>query len=151
MAEETSQTGADVVTSAPVAVEPEMENAPAGQETPDEVFAALRDATPEEATVPSIDEVIESTQEVVAAPGVAPKAADKPKVTRLYRGRQCEVIRTTKNTVTGAIYDLVLFPRSIRNKYDASSTDVYLGVKLRRPGTGVVAAKEVEIAYEVEV
>lgn len=79
-----------------------------------------------------------------------PQAAERPKVTRLFRGRTCEVTRVTKNTVTGAIYDHILFPKQVTNRKNGKVETVFLGFKQRRPGTGVVPEDpEIEIEQEL--
>jgi hypothetical protein len=78
--------------------------------------------------------------------GEAKDAKAKVKRTRVHRGQECEVIRVTKNRVTGAIYDLILYKRSVTNRRSGEVNAVFVGKKLRRPGTGVVTlAKEEEV------
>lgn len=70
--------------------------------------------------------------------------------TRHFRGRACPVRKTTKNIVTGAIYDHVDYTRTVINRRDGSTSTETLTRKLRRPGTGVaVMGKEVEIETEL--
>ena len=74
----------------------------------------------------------------------APKA--KAKRTRVFRGQECEIEKTFKNTQTGAIYDRVLYKRKVTNRKTGEVTTAIVGRKMRRPGTGVnPIAKEVEI------
>ena len=80
-----------------------------------------------------------------------PQTAEKPKkAERKYRGRKCEVVKTTQNTTTGAIYDLILYPRRVLNRLDKTSSTEFLGIKLRRPGTGKRAVKEIEIETVID-
>ena len=66
--------------------------------------------------------------------------------TRLFRGRQCRVVKTVRNTLTGVEYDLVETKRMVTNRRDNSSQEVTLTRKLRRPGTGAAfESKEIEI------
>ena len=70
----------------------------------------------------------------------------KAKRTRVYRGQTCEITRTTKNTRTGAIYDLIAYRRGVTNRRTGDVTEAIVGVKLRRPGTGVEpTTDEVEV------
>ncbi len=76
----------------------------------------------------------------------------KPKAERRYRGKMCEIVRTTVNRATGAVYDLIMSPRQVTNRRDNSVSTVFLGLKLRRPGTGTKApGKEDEIEPGGEV
>jgi hypothetical protein len=91
-----------------------------------------------------------STSNEASAPPVV-EAEEKPKAkrTRVYRGQECEVIRVTKNTRTGAIYDLIEVTRSVTNRRSGNVDIVKLGKKLRRPGTGVEpVVDEIEITEE---
>jgi hypothetical protein len=73
------------------------------------------------------------------------------KRTRRFRGQERDIVRTTKNVITGAVYDLIEYPRTVTSKRDGSTTTVYLNRKLRRPGTGLpVAVKEIEVETEIE-
>jgi hypothetical protein len=76
-------------------------------------------------------------------------APAKAKRTRVYRGQECEVIKVTKNTRTGAIYDLIEISRNVTNRRSGQVEIVKLGKKLRRPGTGVEPiVDEIEITDE---
>jgi hypothetical protein len=76
----------------------------------------------------------------------ATDAPKKAKRTRVHRGQECEIVKTTKDTRTGAIYDLILYKRNVTNRRSGAVDEVFVGKKLRRPGTGVVALPtEVEI------
>lgn len=88
--------------------------------------------------------VVEPGKDAVAEGANAPE--DKPERTRVHRGQKCPVIKVTKNTRTGAIYDHILYTRSVTNRRDGTSQKATVGKKLRRPGTGVVLEpKEVEV------
>ena len=78
--------------------------------------------------------------------------ADEPtQRTRLFRGRQCPIVKTVRNTTTGVIYDMVSYKRQVTNRRDNSSQEVTLTRRLRRAGTGAAFAdKEVEIEPEIE-
>jgi hypothetical protein len=90
----------------------------------------------------------ESGTESVKA-GVAKDATEaKAKHTRLHRGQKCEVVKVTKNIVTGAIYDHILYERSVTNRRTGEVAPAFVGKKLRRPGTGVVAANVTEVEIE---
>lgn len=133
MQEEKLQTGSDDVSSAPDASDPGTENAPATPELP--VVHATQSLPEQLAEVSEIPEDIHV----------------QPKLTRLYRGRKCEIIKTTKNSLTGAIHDLVLSPRTVTDRKNGSSQVVFLGIKLRRPGTGDTPPPvEIEIETEIE-
>jgi hypothetical protein len=70
----------------------------------------------------------------------------KAKRTRVHRGQVCEIIRTTKDTHSGAIHDLILYKRKVTNRRSGEVDDVFVGKKLRRPGTGTVPLpREIEI------
>jgi hypothetical protein len=68
----------------------------------------------------------------------AKAAPKKAKRTRKHRGQECEVVKVTKDRVTGAIYDLILYKRNVTNRRSGEVTVVSVGKKLRRPGTGQV-------------
>ena len=75
----------------------------------------------------------------------------EPTRTRLFRGRQCPIQRTTKNVATGVEYDHVEYKRMVTNRIDNSSQEVTLTRKLRRAGTGAgFAGMEVEVETEIE-
>lgn len=140
MSEEILQTGSGVEASAPVANEPVTENAPATPQIA-EVQESQIDLDLQE-KVAEIDDI--------PAP-VLTQDEDKPKAYRLYRGRQCEIIRTTKNSLTNAIYDLILSPRTVTDRKTGIAQQVFLGIKMRRPGTGDSPPPvEVEIETEIE-
>jgi len=94
------------------------------------------------ADTPAVEPVKETAKAAEATD--APKA--KAKRTRGFRGQACEILKTTKDTVTGAVYDLINYKRRVTNRHTGEVKDVYVGRKLRRPGTGVVVPpREVEI------
>lgn len=73
-------------------------------------------------------------------------ASDKPARTRVHRGQECPVIKTTRDTRTGAIYDLILYSRHVTNRQTGEVRVATVGKRLRRPNTGVVGfATEIEI------
>jgi hypothetical protein len=89
---------------------------------------------------------VESVKETVEAEDVKDTPKAKAKRTRVFRGQTCEILKTTKNTQTGAIYDLLAYRRTVTNRHTGEVQEVIVGRKLRRPGTGVVALpKEVEL------
>ena len=66
--------------------------------------------------------------------------------TRLFRNRLCPVVKTVRNVVTGAVYDLVTYDRQVTNRRDGTVTTETLTRRLRRPGTGLQPmAREVEV------
>ncbi len=76
---------------------------------------------------------------------------DTPRPQRRFRNRMCDVIRTTQNIQTGAIYDHIEYTRQVTNRLNDTVSTETLIRKLRRPGTGVAAvAKEVEIEVTVD-
>jgi hypothetical protein len=97
------------------------------------------------------DTGVDPEKETVEATDVKVTPKAKAKRTRLFRGQDCEIIKTTKNTSTGAVYDLILYKRNVTNRRTGEAKDVFVGHKLRREGTGVVSAnREIEIEQEVE-
>ena len=72
--------------------------------------------------------------------------SDKPVRTRVHRGQKCPILKTTKDTRTGAIYDLIEYTRSVTNRRTGDVSKHTVGKKLRRPGTGVVAG-----THEIEI
>lgn len=75
-----------------------------------------------------------------------PTTTEAPKATRLFRGRQCTIVKSVKNLATGAVYDLIEYTRQVTNRRDGSVSTEKLIRKMRRPGTGVAApVKEVEV------
>jgi hypothetical protein len=93
--------------------------------------------------------VVESAQDTDVAEAATDVAPPKAKRTRVYRGQECEVIKVTKNTRTGAIYDLIEVTRNVTNRRSGDVVIVKLGKKLRRPGTGVEPVTD-EIVIEEE-
>lgn len=80
--------------------------------------------------------------------GEAKSAEAKVKRTRVHRGQECEVIKVTKNRLTGAIYDLILYKRSVTNRRSGQVDEVFVGKKLRRPGTGAADLSKEEVVEE---
>lgn len=75
-----------------------------------------------------------------------PTTTEAPKRTRLFRGKACTIIKSVKNLITGAEYDLVEYTRQVTNRKDGSVSTEKLTRKMRRPGTGTATpAKEIEI------
>jgi hypothetical protein len=90
--------------------------------------------------------VVEPVKVDVKVDGAKDASDTKAKRTRVFRGQECEILKTTKNVRTGAIYDLIHYKRKVTNRHTGEVSEVFVGRKLRRPGTGVVAApREVEI------
>jgi hypothetical protein len=86
----------------------------------------------------------ESVEKAMEGPSV--DAPTKPKRTRVFRGQECEVVSTTRNTRTGAIYDLIEVPRNVTNRRSGDVDVVKIGRKMRRPGTGVEPTVD-EVAF----
>ncbi len=83
----------------------------------------------------------------VAEAKTAPKA--KPKRTRRFRGQECEITRTTRDTRTGAIYDYFNYVRTVTNRKTGETSKVNVGRRQRRPDTGHPTAEtEVELTEE---
>jgi hypothetical protein len=92
------------------------------------------------------DPTVESGKEAVGVAGATDAPNTQAKRTRTFRGQTCEILKTTKNTRTGAIYDLLAYKRTVTNRHTGEVTEVIVGKKLRRPNTGVVALpKEVVV------
>jgi hypothetical protein len=72
----------------------------------------------------------------------------KAKHTRVHRGQNCEVVRVTKNLLTGAIYDHILYERNVTNRRTGEVAPAFVGKKLRRPGTGVAVVDVTEVEVE---
>jgi hypothetical protein len=88
---------------------------------------------------------VESGKEV-AVVGETKSFIDKPERTRVHRGQKCPILKTTKDTRTGAIYDLIEITRSVTNRRTGDVSKQTVGKKLRRPGTGVMGEpREIEI------
>lgn len=88
----------------------------------------------------------ESVKETSVAKGTG-GAAGAPVRTRAHRGQACPILKTTQDTRTGAIYDLIEYTRSVTNRRTGEVQKQTVGKKLRRPGTGV-AAVDREIVIE---
>jgi hypothetical protein len=85
---------------------------------------------------------VESVEDTVEAAGVTSTPEAKAKRTRVFRGQACEILKTTKNIHTGAVYDLVAYVRTVTNRHTGEVKEVIVGRKLRRAGTGVVALEK---------
>lgn len=83
------------------------------------------------ANSPSVETVKDCS---TADGGKAPST--KPVRTRLYRGQECPIHKTTRDRTTGAIHDHVEFKRTVINRRTGEQTFALVGKKLRRPGTG---------------
>ncbi len=94
---------------------------------------------------------VEASDPVASAPEKVDAQADGPSkhAPIKFRGKMCKVSRVTKNVLTGAVYDHVEYQRQVTNRRDMTVSTVTLTRKVRRPGTGGPAAKEVEIESEV--
>ena len=88
----------------------------------------------------------ESADQTETATPVKAKVPAKKPATRKHRGQTCPVVKVTKNTRTGAIYDLIEYTRSVTNRKTGEVKQIVVGKKLRRPGTGMA-----ELPREVEV
>lgn len=72
----------------------------------------------------------------------------KPGRTRVHRGQECPVLKTTRDTRTGAIHDHILYTRSVTNRKSGEQQAATVGKKIRRPGTGSVVVSREEVIEE---
>jgi hypothetical protein len=80
--------------------------------------------------------------------GGKPEPKEKKQKTVDVRGRVFDVVKTTRDRITGVIYDHYKVVRNVTDGKTNKKVDVELFKRERRPGTGIMKPKRFEVIEE---